>query len=461
MDFNLRRLIMKPTLILINPWIYDFAAYDMWSKPLGLLYVAGFLRECGFDIQVIDCMDVHATGMKEFSSQAHPVRRLYGTGKFWRKEIPKPAPLAHINRTYSRYGIAKQLFIQKLLKIEDPSAILVTSLMTYWYPGVREAINLAKETYPGLPVILGGAYARLCKEHAVMSSCADCVVSEGTIHDQVPLLGALKQFGIYAPKGYHSVDGTPWPAFDLLRKLDYICIATSTGCPYRCHYCGSRFLNPTFTRRKPSEVIEEIRYWNEKFGVKDFAFYDDALLVDSVSHIKIVLNGLMESGLPLRFHTPNALHVREISQEIAGLLYRSGFRTIRLGLETADIGLHNDLDRKVSDGEFERAVRNLTNAGFDSRDIGSYILMGLPGQSVESVVNTLNFVADTGTSPYLAEYSPLPHTPLWQKAIACSDYDIAAEPLFHNNSLLPCWDEEKRLQVQELKRIVREIRTAC
>jgi radical SAM superfamily enzyme YgiQ (UPF0313 family) len=220
-------------------------------------------------------------------------------------------------------------------------------------------------------------------------------------------------------------------------------------------------LNPTFTRRKPSEVIEEIRYWNEKFGVKDFAFYDDALLVDSVSHIKIVLNGLMESGLPLRFHTPNALHVREISQEIAGLLYRSGFRTIRLGLETADIGLHNDLDRKVSDGEFERAVRNLTNAGFDSRDIGSYILMGLPGQSVESVVNTLNFVADTGTSPYLAEYSPLPHTPLWQKAIACSDYDIAAEPLFHNNSLLPCWDEEKRLQVQELKRIVREIRTAC
>jgi hypothetical protein len=32
-------------LILINPWIYDFAAYDLWSKPLGLLYLAGYLRD--------------------------------------------------------------------------------------------------------------------------------------------------------------------------------------------------------------------------------------------------------------------------------------------------------------------------------------------------------------------------------------------------------------------------------
>ena len=36
---------MKSTLILINPWIYDFAAYDLWSKPLGLLYLAGWFRE--------------------------------------------------------------------------------------------------------------------------------------------------------------------------------------------------------------------------------------------------------------------------------------------------------------------------------------------------------------------------------------------------------------------------------
>lgn len=35
---------MKPRILLINPPIYDFSAYDFWLKPYGLLRVAGFLR---------------------------------------------------------------------------------------------------------------------------------------------------------------------------------------------------------------------------------------------------------------------------------------------------------------------------------------------------------------------------------------------------------------------------------
>ena len=34
-------------LLLINPWIYDFTAYDLWSQPLGLLYIASFLQSHG------------------------------------------------------------------------------------------------------------------------------------------------------------------------------------------------------------------------------------------------------------------------------------------------------------------------------------------------------------------------------------------------------------------------------
>ena len=54
---------MKPSLILINPWIYDFAAYDLWSKPLGLLYLASELRRKGFTIHLMDCMDVDYPAM--------------------------------------------------------------------------------------------------------------------------------------------------------------------------------------------------------------------------------------------------------------------------------------------------------------------------------------------------------------------------------------------------------------
>jgi radical SAM superfamily enzyme YgiQ (UPF0313 family) len=361
-------------------------------------------------------------------------------------------------RPYSRYGITRHLFGKELKKIRQPAAILVTSLMTYWYPGIREAIALVREIHPDAPVILGGIYARLCRRHASRFSGADCVVSEGDLCDMESALQAINKCAIPLYGNHPPKNDLPYPAFDMLHRIDYICILTSTGCPYRCHYCASHFLNPKYSRRDPDHILEEIQYWHIRYGVRDFAFYDDALLVESDNHMGIVLEDLVRLNLNLRFHTPNALHVREISPDIARLLFRSGFRTIRLGLETSDMKQHSDLSNKISEGEFEKAVYNLKRSGFSSKEIGVYILIGLPGQSVDSVADTIKFVGGVGASPYLAEYSPLPHTPLWEKALSHSDYDLSSEPLFHNNTLLPCWDREQREKLPQLRRLVQEIR---
>ncbi|MGD9077018.1 MAG: B12-binding domain-containing radical SAM protein [Desulfobacteraceae bacterium] len=449
---------MEPKLILINPWIYDFAAYDLWSKPLGLLYLAGLLRSRGFEVHLLDCLDVYHPEMQDSPSMSPPLRRPYGTGKFWRKMVANPPPLKHVPRSYSRYGISRQLFIKELQSIEDPAAILVTSLMTYWYPGVQEVISIAKEAHPNAPVILGGIYARLCKEHALQHSGADYVASEGDPNDPSFILEIMDHFNIPASKQSPDDGALPYPAFDRLRRIDYVCLLTSTGCPYRCQYCASYFLNPTFYQRDPFHVLEEILYWHGNYGVKDFAFYDDALLLQSDTHMAILLEKLISLDLNLRFHTPNALHVRGITHDMARLLHTSGFRTIRLGLETSDMELHRDLGKKLSEGEFERAVYHLRKAGFSSEQIGVYILMGLPEQSVESVAETTDFVGRTGAMPYLAEYSPIPQTPMWEMAQAHSDYELSSEPLFHNNTLLPCWDDDKRAKVPDLKKQVLEIR---
>lgn len=449
---------MKPEIILINPWIYDFAAYDMWSKPLGLLYLGGYLRRCGFDVHLIDCLDVHHPEMKVIAPSTLPVRRSFGTGKFWKKKVLKPNALEHISRSYNRYGIARQLFIKEIKKIDNPSAIMVTSLMTYWYPGVMEAIKLAKEIHPDIPVILGGIYSRLCNKHAVQFSGADHVEKAGDLSDLSFILDILKKAGVEMPDNTSTPEEMPYPAFDKLRSIDYVCITTSTGCPYKCKYCASSFLNPEFLRRDVKTIVNEIKYWSIKHKVRDFAFYDDALLIDSSSHMVPVMEELIRLDLNLRFHTPNALHVREISSKIAKLLYLSGFRTIRLGFETSDEEQHRKLDKKVSLGEFEKAVHNLKNAGFSKKDIGAYILMGLPDQSTESVKATIDLVGKIGATPYLAEYSPLPHTSLWDKSVSVSEYDLVSEPLYHNNSLLPCWNDEKRNKVPELKGMVGEIR---
>ncbi|MBW2657577.1 MAG: B12-binding domain-containing radical SAM protein, partial [Deltaproteobacteria bacterium] len=62
-------------------------------------------------------------------------------------------------------------------------------------------------------------------------------------------------------------------------------LMTSRGCPYACAYCASRFLNPMRMVRSPANVMAEIEFWHRKEGVVDFAFYDDALLVNSKKQI--------------------------------------------------------------------------------------------------------------------------------------------------------------------------------
>ena len=77
---------------------------------------------------------------------------------------------------------------------------------------------------------------------------------------------------------------------------------------------------------------------------------------------------------------------------------------------------------------------------------------------MESVTESVQYVARAGGTPYLAEYSPIPHTPLWDKAVSSSEYDLVSEPLFHNNTLLPCWNESQRRRFGDLKRDVLRVR---
>jgi len=446
---------MLTDLILVNPWIHDFAAYDLWSKPLGLLELGACLKQAGFKIHLIDCLDVHHPKMKSSSTAKFPTRRKFGTGKFWRQKISRPPELRHINRPYSRYGLSIEIFEEELQKVKDPAAILVTSLMTYWYPGVHLAIKTAKRIHPDVPVILGGIYASLCHKHALEKSGADHVINDS---EPEALLKVLKSYGISSPGSITKPMATPYPAFDLLHGIDYICLLTSTGCPYRCQYCASNFLTKKHTQKDADDVLKEILYWHQKFGIKDFAFYDDALLLSSNSNISTLLEGLVKCCSNLRFHTPNALHVKGITPQIAKLMRLTGFETIRLGLETSDFSLHRSLDKKVMAGEFEQAVHYLIEAGFKNTQIGAYLLVGLPEQSVQSVIETIELIASVGAMPFLAEYSPIPHTGLWEKAVACSEYDLASEPMFHNNTLLPCWNASQKKEIHRLKSLTLKAR---
>jgi radical SAM superfamily enzyme YgiQ (UPF0313 family) len=199
-------------------------------------------------------------------------------------------------------------------------------------------------------------------------------------------------------------------------------------------------------------VIEEINHWQDRFGVRDFAFYDDALLVNPSEHIIPFLQEVIRRGRQCNFHSPNALHAKMIDEEVADLLFRGGFKTIRLGLETSNETTQAETGGKVDNQEFRRAVRNLKRGGYAGGEIGVYLMAGLPGQRVEEVKESIAFVKESGAKPVLVEYSPIPGTPMFEQAVKMSSFDLENEPLFHNNSLFPCrwegftWEDFRKLK---------------
>jgi radical SAM superfamily enzyme YgiQ (UPF0313 family) len=444
--------VKVPHILFVNPWIHDFAAYDFWAKPLGLLGLAAILRDHGMTVNFLDCLDrFHpraGSGVKILND---------GRGPFRKKEIPPPRDVGHMGQRFSRYGIEPDWFRQDLKNSPVPDLIFVTSMMTYWASGVQETISVIKEIFPGVPVILGGVYASLCTDHAQRYSLADEVITGSGEVRLADIIHRHTGFSFTPEYDFNDLNALPHPALDLVSKMTYAPILTSRGCPFSCTYCASSFLEKSLRHRSPETVFQEIEHWHRVHGITNFAFYDDALLIHPTEHILPLLEKIIQSTMPLSFHTPNALHIRQISQEVATSMFRAGFKTIRLGLETADVSASRTEDHKVQGNEFSLAVDILKQAGFSADQIGAYLLCALPEQSPQTVARSIMAVKKTGIQAVLAYYTPIPHTPMWEKAKKHSRFDLKKDPVFSNNALLPCMEEDHAFEtIHKLKALTKQ-----
>ncbi len=417
-------------LLLINPWIYDFTAYDFWMKPLGILYVAALIRRfTPHRVSFIDCLDRFHPGL------AGPrAGKSDGRGPFAKEEVPKPNVVRDVPRRFSRYGIPVALFAEELARVPRPDAVLVTSAMTYWYPGVQAAVDLVRRRFGGVPVVVGGIYATLCSGHARAESGADLVVPGPA---ETGLFAALAEvLGDPAPEAadLSGPDGVPPPAFDLLRDKTWLPVLTSRGCPLRCTYCASSLLWPGFRQRPAASAVAEILDGRARFGTRHFAFYDDALLWGKKGHVWPLFEGLAAAGAGLALHSPNGLHLREIDTATARLMRAAGFASIYLSLESSDEALMRDRGPKASPADLENTLRALDAAGYGRSAVGVYLLAGLPGQSPAGVAESFRVVRGLGAAPRIAYFSPIPGTGEWASLVRSGVLSDASDPLLHNKT---------------------------
>jgi radical SAM superfamily enzyme YgiQ (UPF0313 family) len=202
-----------------------------------------------------------------------------------------------------------------------------------------------------VPVALGGIYATLCRGHARQHSGADEVIAGPGVMAALRFVDQVTSHDS-TPDRYADPRACLPPAHELVPR-PFAGLITSWGCPYRCTYCASRRLQPDFVQREPAAVVEEIETCVRR-GIRDFAFYDDSLLLDSGQHLVPILEAVIEREWPVRLHAPNGLHAREITGPLADLMRRAGLVTVRLSLETTDAARQRSTGGKVTTDLFER-----------------------------------------------------------------------------------------------------------
>ena len=122
---------------------------------------------------------------------------------------------------------------------------------------------------------------------------------------------------LISSKKYSTLDDLPFSVFDQNQNVYRMPLLTSRSCPPRCSIFASCKVSGKFKKCSVDPVVDEIAYSNKKYHIRDFVFYDDALLSDKENHIIPILEHSNKSDPSLRFHTPNGLQAGAFDKNIA------------------------------------------------------------------------------------------------------------------------------------------------
>lgn len=397
------------TALLINPPVYDVQYWAEWSQPYGLLRIAALLARLGYKRRdLFDFME--ASGARRTVTK----RRIGPEESFGDKDTPAPGA-----RPYVVQKGAEELRLQKhhfgrswpdfdawlddhgYTQENPPDEVWISATMTYWWESVRDLIARLRRRWGHRKptIILGGIYPTLAPEHAARFTRPDLVVV-GEVAEANDL----------------------WPDLSLYETPPcYAIVTPARGCPYNCAYCAQHTINAGRRRveyRPVDDILAEMRYAQDTYGIKDFSFYADFLLWDHEQHFQKLLEAIIADGRYYRLYAPEGLDVRHLSQSqrLLDLLKEARLQRLYLPCESINEQHLAGLNRRhVTLDQFVAAARMAERAGFSLRhmDVNAFVLYGLPGEKIDDVVKTIMFVSEVVGSIIPMLFTPVPSTQVY------------------------------------------------
>jgi hypothetical protein len=210
-----------------------------------------------------------------------------------------------------------------------PDKVYVTSLFTWGWKEVWEAVRYYKSLFPTAEICLGGIYASLMPEHAKLSGA-----------DQVHI-GLVKQAEDLLP------------AYDLVPQWEWSILFASRGCPNRCSFCAVPILEGRLNSCK--ESIKHLVYP----GHNRLILWDNNILA-SPNWGSIVAEAI-QLGIAVDYN--QGLDAKLVTPEVAETLSKLKMSCVRLAYDFNAKGKY-----------VKNAIELLTSKGIRGREIFVYVL---------------------------------------------------------------------------------------
>jgi radical SAM superfamily enzyme YgiQ (UPF0313 family) len=408
-------------VLLIQPSVQDFYDTDVRLQPIGLCYLKSAVNKYLPDVDVL-IKDYHGGCGRRTVAIPRELRYL---ADYY--PVADKSPFS----TFHQYYHFGKPFDEIEVEIAElrPDVVGISSLFTPYYREVLEVAARVKKRL-NVPVVVGGSHASAVPQSLLSSPNIDYVIRGEGEKAFVEFLRYLKgerqieEVPNLVYKSAHAfvfnplvdnfpIDGLPFPdlndsspaTYALARKPTTFMI-TSRSCPHKCSFCSVHTTFGTnYRRRSLDNVLDEIDLRYQQ-GYRVIDFEDDNLTFYKNIFKELCRRLILRfPNREMEFVAMNGISYLSLDDELLELMHQAGFSHLNLALVSSDKTVRETTKRPHTLEAYLKIVHKAAQLGFK---IVSYQILGLPNESLDSMIQTLAFNARL---PVLLGASPFYRTP--------------------------------------------------
>lgn len=166
-----------------------------------------------------------------------------------------------------------------------------------------------------------------------------------------------------------------------------------------------------FRTRSGENILEELRYAQEKYGSKEFKVLDDNFTLQ-MDRAKDICRLFIEEKLDMKWTCPNGIRADRLDEELCQLMKQAGCYAMSIGVESGDPEVFDKIKKGEKLADVERGIRLAQAAGIK---VHGFFIIGLVGSTYEADKRSMEFAKRLGITASWGILVPYPGTEVWEQ----------------------------------------------